>query len=225
VTRPDTHDLDRPQHGPVVFAASVGAAPGSKAAAAALTCAGSEPDRAGLLIDLDDGRPPRPSLIATAAARQLEERLAVHLPEAGVASRGRLCQLTLAADQSGLDGVAAALPAVRESVAVVHLPPRLLQPALEDPHIRATAALLCAALATDRALTALAARDLIGQGLCVAVLKRPPGWLAARRALAGALPVGGGVLPARLVERLLGPRNGLSHLCYSNPHDPEAEPA
>ena len=45
---------------------------------------------AGLLVDLDPGRPPRPSLIATVAARELEERLAAHLPEAGVASRGRI---------------------------------------------------------------------------------------------------------------------------------------
>ena len=47
----------------------------ASAAAAALACAGSEADRAGLLVDLDCGRPPRPALIATAAARELEEIL------------------------------------------------------------------------------------------------------------------------------------------------------
>ncbi len=196
--------------GPVVLVTSVGAATGSKAAAAALACAGSEADRAGLLIDLASGRAPRPALIATAAARELEERLAVHLPQAEVASRGQLCQLALAADPSGLDGIAAALPTVRDSVAVVHLPPHLLQPALEESRIEASAVLLRADLAEDRSLTALAAGDLIGRGLRIAVLKRPLGWIAARRALLGALSPDGGGLPARARERLLGATRGLA---------------
>jgi hypothetical protein len=140
-------------------------------------------------------------LIATAAARELEERLAVHLPQADVASRGALCQLTLPAETSSLDGVAAALPVARESVAVVHLPPQLLQKALDEPRIRATGALLRADLGDDRALTALAVRDLIGRGMQVVVLKRSLGWLGARQALLGALRDGG--LPPRLRERLL----------------------
>jgi hypothetical protein len=181
-----------------VLAVAVGAATGSRAAAAALACAGSEPDRAALLIELDDGRRPRPSLLATGAARELEERLAVHLPEAGIASRGSICELRLPGDAGGLERVAAALPLVRESHAVIHLPAALLQSALDETRIRPTAALLRADLAEDRPLTALAARDLIDRGLRVAVLKRPPGWIAARRALLG-LPAGGDGLPVRLL--------------------------
>jgi hypothetical protein len=191
---------DRSPGGAVVLVTSVGAATGSKAAAAALACAASEPDRAALLIDLDDGRAPRPSLIATAGARKLEERLTAHLPDAAVASRGQVCQLTLAADRDGIERITAALPLVRESAGVVHLPPRLLRPLLEEGRIRPTAVLLRADLTRDRALTALAARDLIGEGLRVAVLKRPPGWLAARAALLGALPEAGDPLLARLVR-------------------------
>jgi hypothetical protein len=187
---------------PVVLVTSVGAAGGAKAAAAALACAASEPDRAALLICLDDARAPRPSLIATAGARKLEERLASHLPDAAVASRGQLCQLTLPAEPAGIEGVAAALPLARESAAVVHLPPGLLQPLLEEPRIRATGVLLRADLARDRALTALAARNLMRAGLQVAVLKRAPSWLSARAALLGTLPAAGGPLPARLCERL-----------------------
>lgn len=205
MTEPATGDDGSGRHrGAVVLVSAVGAASGGKAAAGALACAGSEPDRAGLLIDLNGGRAPRPSLVATAAARKLEERLAVHMPEVGAASRGQLCQLKLSVDPSGLERVAAALPAVRDSVAVIHLPPRLLRAALDDPRIGATAALLRADLASDRALTALAAHDLISHGLRVAVLKRPLGWLPTRRALLGALPAGGGGLPARMCERLLG---------------------
>jgi hypothetical protein len=188
--------------GAVILVTTVGAASGCQAAAAALACAASEPDRAALLIELDDGRAPRPSLIATAGARELEERLAAHLPGAGAASRGQACRLRLPADSAGIDGIAAALPLARESAGVVHLSPRLLRPVLEHPRIRPTAALLRADLADDRALTALAARDLMERGLRVAVLKRPLAWLAARRALLGAPGPGGG-LPARVLEPLL----------------------
>jgi hypothetical protein len=200
--------------GAIVLVTSAGAATGSRAAAAALAAAGSGPDRAGLLIDLTPARPPGPSLIATAAARALEERLAVHLPEAAVASRGAFCRLGLPAERSGLDGAAAALPLVRDSLAVVHLPPRLLRETLDDPRIEATAVLLRADLPGDRALTALAARDLIGRGLRVAVLKRPLGWISARAALFGAFPIGGGAFPDRLCGRLLETDDSKFRHCY-----------
>ena len=189
--------------GPVVLVARVGEASGSKPAAAALACAASEPDRAALLIDLDEGRTPRPSLIATAGARALEERLSAHMPDAAVASRGSICQLKLAAEEDGIERIAAALPLVRESAAVVHLPPGRLRPALEEPRIRPTAALLRADLAQDRSLVALAARDLMDLGLRVAVLKQPPNPVISRLALLGALPAPGWVFPTGLHGRLL----------------------
>lgn len=188
---------------PVVLVTTVGRATGAKPVAAALACAASEADRAALLIDLADAGSPRPSLIATAGARELEERLAAHLPEAAVASRGRFCQLTLPAGPSGIERLPAALPLARESAAVVHLPPQSLRSALEDPRIRATAALLRADLSRDRALTALAVRELIDEGLRVAVLKQPLPWLTTRAALLGALPTGNAMLPAFIPGRLL----------------------
>jgi hypothetical protein len=203
VTKPARSTLTGPvEIGRIVLVLGVGVATGSRAAAAALACAGSEPDRSGLLIDLD-GRAPRPSLISTAPARVLEERLAAHLPKAGLASRGRFCHLTLPSDLGGVAQIAAALPAIRDSIAVVHLPPSLLQPALEEVRIRPSTALLCADLAEDRALTALAARELMGRRIRVAVLKQPIGWLAARAALLGALPTGSKALPTRVAERCL----------------------
>jgi hypothetical protein len=177
-----------PKSFPLVVVTRVGAAAGSRAAAAALACAGSDSDRAGLLIDLADGRAPRPSLLATAAARDLEERLAAHMPEAGVASRGSTCHLKLPGAVDGIERIPAALPLARGAIAAIHLPPALLQPALAEPRIGATGALLRADLREDRALTALAVRDLVARGLRVAVLKRPLDWLSARRALLGALP-------------------------------------
>lgn len=188
---------------PVVLVTRVGAARGSRAAAAALACIASERDRAALLIEFDRGRAPRPSLIATAGARTLEERLVAHLPDADVSSRGRFCRLTVPPDPEGVQRIAAALPLVRESAGVVHLPPRLLQPMLEATAIRSTAALLRADLAPDRALTALAVRSLMARGLRVAVLKRPLGWPATRAALLGLLPDTTAAVSAQMRNRLL----------------------
>jgi hypothetical protein len=206
--------LSRLRGGPVVLVTQVGAATGSKAAAAALACAASEPDHAALLIDLGEGRAPHPSLIATSGARALEERLAAHMPDAGVAARGSVCHLKLPADPDGIEGIAAALPLVRESAGIVHLPPPLLRSVLEESRIRPTAALLRANLARDRALTALAARDLMRAGLRVSVLKRPLGWLAARVVMLGVLPAGGEALSARLCEHLLITEDKKLPNCY-----------
>ncbi len=176
-----------PEPCPVVLVTQAGAAAGSRATAAALACAASEPDRAALLIDLEEGRAPRSTLVATAGARALEERVAAHLPDAAIASRGCLCQLTLSPDPEALGTLAAALPLARESAAIVHLPPPLLRTLLAEPRIRPTGAVLRADLEHGRSLTALAVRDLIDLDLRTAVVKRPLGWLAARAARLGAL--------------------------------------
>jgi hypothetical protein len=190
--------------GAVVLATWVGEAGGSKAAAAALACAGSEPDRPGLLIDVG-GRPPRPTLVASAGARELEEHLAVHMPEARAASRGQTCHLVLPANEAGLECLPAVLPLVRDSIAVVHLPPPLFQPVLTAPRIEATGVLLRADLTSDHALAGLIVRDLLARGLRVAVLKRPLGWVPARRALFGVLPaVTSGGLPRYCTKCLIG---------------------
>jgi hypothetical protein len=190
-------------NGPVVVVTAVGGAEGSRPLAAALACAASEPDRAALLVELTEGRPPRPALVASTPARGLEERLAAHLPGAAVASRGALCHLALPADREGLERAPAALALVRDSLGVVHVPPGLLGAAVGPGGLGPGAALLRADLARDRALTALAVRDLLAQGLAVAVAKRPLLWVPARRALFGALPAAspGGLSP-RLLRRL-----------------------
>jgi hypothetical protein len=191
------------RRGAVVLVSRVGAVNGSRAAAAALACAGSDHDRAGLLVELSDGRAPRPALIATVSARRLEERLAAHLPEAAVAARGHICHLALAADRGGLERVPAALALARETTGVVHLPPPLLRAAL-GKRSEPSAILLRVDLRRDHALAALAVRDLMERGLRVSVLKRPLAWVAARRALFGVLPPDSpDGLPRRLQARCL----------------------
>ena len=205
----------------VILVTAAGAASGSKAAAAALACAGSEPDRPGLLIDVG-GRTPRPTLVASAGARELEERFAVHLPQLRAASRGQTCHLAVADDPETFESVRAALPLVRDSVAVVHLPPARLQEALADAGIRFTAAILRSDLDRDRALAALAVRDLVARGLRTKVLKQALGWVPARRALFGVLPPGAPA--AASVDSLLESEISAAHACYSDFNDTEIDP-
>lgn len=211
--------------GRVILVTAVGEASGSKAAAAALACAGSEPDRPGLLIDIG-GRPPRPTLVASAGARELEERLAAHLPQQRAASRGQTCHLAVGDSPVDFESVRAALPLVRDSVAVLHLPPARFQEALAEAGLRPTGAILRADLDGDRPLTALAVRDLIDRGLRTKVLMRPLGWIPARRALFGVMPLHGpGGLPSSLLQSLLESEISAEHPRYSEPDDAETDSA
>jgi hypothetical protein len=187
-----------------VLVTAVGEAEGSRGAAAALACAAADADTATLLVDVG-GRTPRPTLIASAAARQLEERLRAHLPEARVAARGQVCHIAVPADTEGLEVASAAATVARESGAVLHLPPELLHEVLAAPGWQSSGVLLRADLGSDRALVALAVRDLIARGVPAVVLKRRLTWVAERRALFGVLPAGvSGGIPERLARRLVG---------------------
>jgi hypothetical protein len=193
-----------PRHGTVVVVAAVGAAEGSRGAAAALSCAGSGIGTAALLLDIG-GRVPRPTLIASASAHHLEERLAARLPTLRPAARGEVCHLSVSADEDGLAAAGIAATVARGGLAVIHVAPDLLQPLLDAPGApRSDAALLRADLEGSRPLVALAVDDLLGRGLRVAVLKRRLGWVAERRAGFGALGSDSGGLPESLLRRVLG---------------------
>lgn len=203
MTAPPTADA------PTVLVTAVGDAEGSRGAAAALACAGADIDRAALLVDVG-GRAPRPTLLASAAARRLEERLVAHLPGGRVAARGQLCCLAVPDEPEGWEVAAAAVTVARGALAVVHLPPASLQPLLGAAvGPRPSSVLLRADVTADRPLLALVGRNLMARGLTLAVLKRRLSWVAERRALFGALPPdAAGRLPQRITERLL------SHQCY-----------
>ena len=198
---------------PTVLVTAVGEAEGSRPAAAALACAAADIDLATLLIEVG-GRAPRQTLLASAAAQHLEERLVAHLPQARVAARGQVCHVAVPAGPDGFEAAAAAVTVARGALAVLHLPPAALQPLLggtEGPE--PSGVLLRADLEADRPLTAMVARDLLDRGLQLAVLKRRLGWVAERRALFGALPADApGGLPTTIR------RNLLSSGCYPGPH-------
>ena len=204
---------------PTVLVTAVGEAEGCRGAAAALACAGADVDRATLIVDVG-GKPPRPTLLVSAAARRLEERLVAHLPEVRVAARGQVCHLAIPAEPEGFEVASAAVAVARGALAVLHLPPELLQPVLGERIGPApSGVLLRADVVSDRALLALLARDLIDRGLTVSVLKRRLNWVAERRALFGALaPDAAGGLPPRLLGRLL------SHECYIERHGARDQP-
>jgi hypothetical protein len=188
---------------PTVLVTAVGEAEGSRGAAAALACAGADPDLATLLVDVG-GKVPRPTLLASTAAHRLEERLAARRPQAGVAARGQVCHLGVAADAEGLEAASAAVTVARGALAVLHLPPVMLRPVLDERlGPEPSGVLLRAELAADRALTALVVRDLMARDLAVGVLKRRLSWVAERRALFGALaPAGAAGLPEAQLRRL-----------------------
>ncbi|MEZ5078059.1 MAG: hypothetical protein R2725_11530 [Solirubrobacterales bacterium] len=193
---------------PVVLVVAVGAAEGSRAAAAALACAGASGEQAPLLIDLE-GRPPRPTLLATAAAQQLEERLVAHLPAARIAARGQLCQAAVGADRDGLAAAAAAAAATvaRGAPVVVHVEAPHFRDLLEGAGPQPTAVLLRADIRDDRALLGLLVRELREAGIAVGVLKRRLGWVTERRALFGALgSEQAAALTPQTVARLMVPR-------------------
>jgi hypothetical protein len=192
-----------PRNGTVVVVTSVGGAEGSGGAAAALSCAGSGIETAALLVDVG-GRVPRPTLIASASAHRLEERLAARLPTLRPAARGEVCHLAVAPDEDGLAAAGIAVLVARGGLAVVHVASDLLQPLLEMPAApRPDAALLRADLEASRPLVALAVDDLHRRGLRIAVLKNRLGWVTERRAGFGALGSDTGGRPESLLRRLL----------------------
>jgi hypothetical protein len=195
---------------PTVLVTAVGDAEGSRGAAAALACAGADVDLATLLVDVG-GKPPRPTLLASAAAQRLEERLAAHLPRARVAARGQVCHLAVAADEEGFQAAAAAVTVARGALAVVHLQPASFQPLLRGGcGPRPSGVMLRADVSASRPLLAVLVRDLLGRGLAVSVLKQRLSWVSERRAIFGSLATdGGGGLPRNTLRGLL------SHKCYS----------
>jgi hypothetical protein len=187
-----------------VLVTAVGEAEGARGAAAALACAGADIDLATLLVDVG-GRAPRPTLLASTAAHRLEERLVAHLPQARVAARGQVCHLAVPAEVEGLEVASAAVTVARGALAVVHLPPALLQPLLaQGLGSEPSGVLLRADIAADRPLLALLVRDLMARELAVGVLKQRLGWVAERRALFGTLQSEApGGLPSSLRRNLL----------------------
>jgi hypothetical protein len=191
---PDPEGVAVARRPDLILASSVGGAGGSAALAAAVGVAAATRGprvEAVLLADLDPPERPRgPTMVASAAAWELEEALRGLAPAfAGAAARGHLCYLALTAE--GAFDVLGELLEARPPAARVfaHLPETMWADAI-DRDLGASAGLLQADLPSDRALVALAVRELHERGLRARVAGRPLGRVAARRALAGIDPGG-----------------------------------
>lgn len=175
---------------------------GSLGLAAAVAVEAAIETRAGVVLcELWEGPRRRPTLLASAAARELETRLReTGLP---VSARGHLCHLGDRAASQRLPELAEMLVAARSEVAVIHLPGASWRSALDCSGLRPVGGLLLVELPRERPLAALAVHELRGRGLRARVEGSPPPALAARRALAGVRPGGGVSERARRAARAL----------------------
>jgi hypothetical protein len=162
---------------------------------AALTGAGT------LLVELGEGAQRRsPTLLAAPASRRIEE--ALRREGMRGSARGHICHLAVPDAKAGVAAVAAA--AGEAEIVVVNVPGRLWVPTLES-ELQVAGGFLLVSLPEERSLAALAVDQLERRGLPVRIATRPPGALAARRALAGARAGGGLSDVARgIARRLLG---------------------
>jgi hypothetical protein len=193
---------------PVVLATELHEGSGGLAvcAAVAVEISGwSSAERGGaLLVEVAALRARRPTLLASPAARELEDGLR----EAGfdqVAARGRLCWLSLNGEDpfAGLEEVVLGTKQSAQ-VTIVAVPSALWPEAIEWAP-RPAAGLLRADPRTERPLLALAVRELHERGLRARVATRPLARVGARRALAGLAPGGAASRQvARLARGLIG---------------------
>jgi hypothetical protein len=197
-----------------VLAGAIPGAGGATATAAALAVSlAAQADvaevagRAGatLLIELGGERRRGPTMIASAAARELETRLR----DAGfeAAARGRLAWVTLELEEGWEDRLADCLGrSSGAAFAVVVAPAHIWRDLLADDRVEADAALVRADLPAQRSLAALAAGELRAAGLRAKLATRAPGRVATRRALAGVDPGGDAGRRAKRLARTLGGR-------------------
>jgi hypothetical protein len=194
---------------PTVLATAIGGATGAAPSAAAVAVAAAgEGDRdrpaAVVVAELDARSPRGPTMLASAAARELERTLA----GAGLraAARGALVWLTLGEGDEALDELEATfdhLADARLLVAVV--PASRWNRSLERLGGGLAGALLRCELPENRALAALTTMELRERRLRARIDPRGCGPLAARRALAGLDPGGRASRRARRIARgLLG---------------------
>lgn len=198
---------------PLAIATALPGAGGAVPTAAALAVATASldrfRDRGGVLVAEAGGERRRgPTMLASAAARQLEDVL--RADGLAASARGALCWTHIEADGAEALAVLRALlraAGERAAAGVVCLPPRLWRATLEDERLRVSGGLLRAELPAQRALAALAVRELIAADLRAKVVARAPGAVAGRRALAGLDPGGAaGERARRLARGLFGPR-------------------
>jgi Transglycosylase SLT domain/D-alanyl-D-alanine carboxypeptidase len=196
----------RPAHvAPLVLVTGTEQAAGAAELTLALAAALSRPDAAALVCELG-GSLPKPSLLASPAARDLAAALVgAEDPEPAV-SRGHVVVTALPPEPVSLARLERLRAGCPGSV-VARLPAGLWPEAIEA-HQRVDACVLRADLPRDRSLAALWVRAVRERGFLARVVTRQLGRLAARRARAGIVPAGVEGTRLERLARGLGPATG-----------------
>ena len=198
---------------PVILASAIGASGGAASLAAAIGVAATVGAGGGaaLLVDVAPGQRRGPTVLASEAARQLEDRVrGLGGAFEAAAARGNLCHVSLPDAEDPLEPVAELLAhELPASAVIVHMSQELWPRAIADERLSAAAGVLRADLPRDRALAALAVGELRDRGLRAKVVSDPLGRVASRRALAGVEPGGAASRRvARLARALLAGQSG-----------------
>ncbi len=188
----------------IVFVSDATGGRGALASACAVGVAaagGRDGDGGVAVLDLAPGPVPRSGLLASAAARSLEV-VALEDGSLAAAARGHICLLRAASSVEG--GDEDALGAAFEldpAWLVVSCPPERLRENLRTRQSRGfqRAAVLVGG-ERPRAMLGLLAGELHDEGVRLKLWRRPPSWIAARRAGAGLDP--GGALAATAARHL-----------------------
>ncbi|MCL4286896.1 MAG: hypothetical protein KJ006_04515 [Thermoleophilia bacterium] len=189
---------------------SRGLADAAAAVAVAATPVDGAPPRT-LVVDLrDDARRPRGTVLASAAARELEARLRAGGPLRG-AARGRLCFAgAVAADAGPEEALGWALAEeVGADLVVAVCESADFRTLLEAGATVRRAVLVRAERGAGRPLIALLAAELRGRGIPIKAWVAPIGAIGGRRALAGLEPGGDSGRRARRLAAMLVPRPGV----------------
>jgi hypothetical protein len=198
---------------PVILASAIGGSGGAASLAAAIGVAATAGAGGGaaLLVDVAGGQRRGPTVLASEAARELEDRVrGIGGVFEAAAARGNLCHLALPDAEDPLEPVAALLAhELPASAVIVHMSQELWPRAIVEKRLSAAAGVLRAELPGDRALAALAVGELRDRGLRAKIVSDPLGRVASRRALAGLEPGGAASRrAARLARALLADHSG-----------------
>lgn len=170
-------------------------------AAATVAARAGAAGRPVLLAELRGGAR-RPGLFSTALSRGVADLVRARFSDLTPVTRGQLCHLSLPVEDDVTTSVVAELPRIlpEQALCLVVSGPAELRELVETESVEPDSALLVAEFPRDRAVTALACRDLSRRGIRCRIWRLPLGGMRAQLASLG-LPPGG--VPAATAARLL----------------------
>ena len=155
-----------------------------------------------LLVELSEGRGRRPGPFSTAVSRGIADLVKARFRDLDPVTRGQLCCLNLRAEVESATSVIAELPSIlpERALCLVVAEPTDFRRLVEAEPVDVDSALLVGEFPRDRAVMALACKDLTRRGIRCRAWKLPLTGLRTRLSALGLPPHG---LPAATAARLL----------------------